>query len=276
MKWDCDIIQDLIPSYVDEVCSDRSKAAVEEHIGECRTCKNLVEQYRMTDFSADKLEERELNGLKKIRSCMKRQTIISYVLGILLLLLGGHAFWGYRYTAQMVYYLLLPVCMLGVYHTGEQGSAHMRAQKADHALAAGAVIALVASVCVLGVALTQALAGNAVLGVKPEKAGPTLAGIWGCCFSLQLVLFAVLWLRQRGKHIENRFRLCICITGMFLLLVYVEALRNLDSIEYVKRNFVQMSAVVLALGTAGTLICFWLSKKERNKDVRSDGYGKRR
>lgn len=261
MKWDCEMIQDLIPSYVDEICSGKSKAVVEEHMEECGTCKRLVEQYRMTDFSADKLEERELNGLKKIRSRMRRQTMISGVLVVLLVLLGCHAFGGYGHVARMVYYLLMLVCMLGVYHTGEQRAERVQAQKADHALAAVAVAAAAVSVCVLVVAIAQAMAGETVLGVKPENAGPTLAGIWGCCFALQLVLFAVLWLRQSKKHIENRFRLCICITCMFLLLVYVEALRYLDSTSHVKQNFIQMSIVILALGAAGTLASCYLPKR---------------
>ena len=43
MKINCDIIEDLIPLYLDDVCSDQSKKAVEDHIKECKRCKKLVE-----------------------------------------------------------------------------------------------------------------------------------------------------------------------------------------------------------------------------------------
>lgn len=260
MKLDCDIIRDLLPSYVDEVCSERSRAVVEEHVGECAACRSLLERQRMTDFSAEKLEERELNGLKKIRSRMKRQTMISYALGILLLLLGWNSFHGFELFSQLFYYLLLPVCMLAVYQTGKQEELHMGRGGVDLWLSVGAAVLICISIGLLTLSLTQALEGGAVLGVPPEQAGPRLAMLWGVCFLMQLVIMGVLLYRQLRLKVENRFRLCICITGVFLLFVYVEALRNLVDVTMAKQNFLQMSAVVFVLGALGTLLCYFRSR----------------
>jgi hypothetical protein len=38
MKVKCEVIGDLLPLYIDEVCSKESKMIVEEHIKECRLC----------------------------------------------------------------------------------------------------------------------------------------------------------------------------------------------------------------------------------------------
>lgn len=262
-EWECEVIQDLIPSYVDEVCSDRSKEIVEAHMRECDVCKKMVEQYRATDFSSGKLEEKELNGLKRIRQRMQRQRIISWVLALFLVILGVQAFWGRGYIPNLMYDLLMPLCMFGVYHTGKETDGKEPPQRADHLLTAGAAVLAVISIGVLCLAMSQVLRGDQVLGVAPEHAGPTLAGIWAICFAAQLAIFIILWYRQGRWHVENRFRLCICITGMFLLLVYVEALRNLESIDTVIRGFVKMSAVILLLGLAGTLICYFLSRRKR-------------
>ena len=35
----CGIIQDLLPLYHDGVCSDKSRAAVEEHLQTCEACR---------------------------------------------------------------------------------------------------------------------------------------------------------------------------------------------------------------------------------------------
>jgi len=40
MKLDCGIIRDLLPLYSDNVCSDESKSAVEEHLKECEKCRD--------------------------------------------------------------------------------------------------------------------------------------------------------------------------------------------------------------------------------------------
>ena len=39
MKYPCDLIRDLLPLYQDGVCSEESRAAVEEHLRECPSCR---------------------------------------------------------------------------------------------------------------------------------------------------------------------------------------------------------------------------------------------
>lgn len=43
MKITCDVIQDLIPSYIDGILSEDSKALVEEHMGICQECRKMYE-----------------------------------------------------------------------------------------------------------------------------------------------------------------------------------------------------------------------------------------
>ena len=38
-QLDHDIVQDLLPLYHDGVCSDKSRAAVEEHLQTCQDCR---------------------------------------------------------------------------------------------------------------------------------------------------------------------------------------------------------------------------------------------
>ena len=38
MNFTCDIIQDLMPSYIDGICSESSKNLIEKHIKECEVC----------------------------------------------------------------------------------------------------------------------------------------------------------------------------------------------------------------------------------------------
>ena len=42
MKIDCKIIEDLVPLYLDEVCSEESRKAVDTHIEKCENCRKLV------------------------------------------------------------------------------------------------------------------------------------------------------------------------------------------------------------------------------------------
>ena len=76
MKTECGIIQDLLPLYEDGVCSPESRAAVEEHLRECDTCRERHQ--RMTaplpeqaegerEQAAAKEGRRFRKGLRKVR-----------------------------------------------------------------------------------------------------------------------------------------------------------------------------------------------------------------
>lgn len=49
MKFSCEMIQDLLPLYLDGVCSEKSKEAVEEHLKECSDCKAMYTVMRETE-----------------------------------------------------------------------------------------------------------------------------------------------------------------------------------------------------------------------------------
>lgn len=70
MKTECGIIQDLLPLYEDGVCSPESRAAVEEHLRECDTCREVHQ--RMTAALPEQAEgEREQTAAKEGRRFRK-------------------------------------------------------------------------------------------------------------------------------------------------------------------------------------------------------------
>lgn len=46
MKKECEIVRDLIPAYLDDLCSNASREVVETHIRECEACKVFLEEVR--------------------------------------------------------------------------------------------------------------------------------------------------------------------------------------------------------------------------------------
>ena len=59
MKYNCDLISDLLPLYKDEICSDTSKKIVEEHLAECPACRKIFND--MNDISIDEKIVKEKN-----------------------------------------------------------------------------------------------------------------------------------------------------------------------------------------------------------------------
>ena len=42
----CDVIKDLLPSYVDGLCSIESNKIIQEHLEQCNDCRKLYDQMR--------------------------------------------------------------------------------------------------------------------------------------------------------------------------------------------------------------------------------------
>jgi len=58
MKYNCDIVRDLMPLYLDHVCSDASVNIVEEHMNECTACRNMFDRMRSEELEAAVAEEK--------------------------------------------------------------------------------------------------------------------------------------------------------------------------------------------------------------------------
>lgn len=71
MKMKCDIINDLLPLYVDGVLSQDSKELIEEHLEECENCRkifeNMKEKIQISTNKEVRMDEVKLiKGLKKM------------------------------------------------------------------------------------------------------------------------------------------------------------------------------------------------------------------
>ena len=94
----CKIICDLLPMYIDEVCSDETKELVEEHLKACPECRREYEQMK-ADISlneAEDLDEKELmkRGKETMTEHIKDKIYRKWILGdtILNLMLAVYLF----------------------------------------------------------------------------------------------------------------------------------------------------------------------------------------
>ena len=44
MRIDCKVIEDVLPLYLDKVCSEQTREMVEEHLETCENCKKAVDK----------------------------------------------------------------------------------------------------------------------------------------------------------------------------------------------------------------------------------------
>ena len=120
MKITCDVIQDLMPSYIDGILSEDSKALVEEHMGTCQECRKMLEimkeeqgkeQARIKSsvastagYGAGRTENTESNAnagsvaaLKKIRKKLLVRRVLTAAVAVVLTLIVAAAGYNHWY-----------------------------------------------------------------------------------------------------------------------------------------------------------------------------------
>ena len=83
----CEVVEDLLPSYVDSLTSEVTNTAIREHMSTCEKCKSKLDTMK-SDFGEERLqaEKKEIDFLKKTRRKNIKTVIIS-VLSIVMAVL---------------------------------------------------------------------------------------------------------------------------------------------------------------------------------------------
>ncbi|WP_053415153.1 anti-sigma factor family protein [Viridibacillus arvi] len=79
----CNIIKDLLPSYIDEICSEDTAKLVEDHVQHCEECKQTLKRLQQqTDYVQMIPEEvkKAITPFKKINSKRRIQVITAIVM----------------------------------------------------------------------------------------------------------------------------------------------------------------------------------------------------
>ncbi len=85
---ECDIVQDILLNYVDEVLSNTSRKFVEEHLETCPKCQDKLNNIRKDiEESKEENEEKEIDYLKKVKKKINRKNQLLCASGIILIII---------------------------------------------------------------------------------------------------------------------------------------------------------------------------------------------
>ncbi len=266
MKIDCGIVQDLIPSYVDGLCSEASKQCVEEHIKECEVCRAFLEECRMVEFSGKVLEEQQLDGLRKVKKKLKLQNMFSYGLLLVVILFAAYFFTtnigaiGVRW-----YYGLYGVALAATFVVTMHGKVNVKYEKVEQGmtgLSLGAIVYALFWYCIMMIPTGD---GNVPLGLELGQVGPFLHGHTGIALAVEIAVFAYTMVRYMKRDIVCRGTLLISLTGLFFILAQTTLLGSLSELETHMRDFTEAAVVILGAGAACGLVLWGVGKCEKEK-----------
>ena len=83
MNKQCEIVQDLLPLYVDGACSESSAAMVKEHLESCPECKALYEKL-CSNTGEETLKAEMIGVVAKHEKKVKKKRLLTIVASVLL------------------------------------------------------------------------------------------------------------------------------------------------------------------------------------------------
>ena len=106
MNHDCEIIQDLMPLVIDEVSSDKSRQAVEDHVKECPDCARIYEDLKTDLMEKGKNKNKESHNENRfIRTILKKKRFRRIRKIVLLVLLAVMLVYGAGAGVSSLYHL---------------------------------------------------------------------------------------------------------------------------------------------------------------------------
>lgn len=264
----CDVIQDLLPLYIDNVCSEASKSCVEEHLSSCEKCRNIERTYRENSFTSEKIEIKQLDGLKKIKSKVKRQSLFSYAIVLFLAAIGIYTFINnVNEFPKWFVYAVFALCMLAtaiLTASGETlwGDSSARVlSKREVIPAVLSIAAIIYEIFVNFYCIRSVEMGKMPFGLADHSVGPFLKYHMIVIFVIHLAAFAWTLGRILRKRADCRPGLCINLTGIFLLVIHMSLLGEMSSFEYFKQNFLLGTLTVIFMGIMGIVVNVVSAKK---------------
>ncbi len=92
-KIPCELIQDLIPLYVDGLTSDVTSSYMQEHFLTCAACQKKYEMMTQTiAANEDEVkikEQKEIDYLKKVKKSSRKKLLIGFVSAVLIILVAA-------------------------------------------------------------------------------------------------------------------------------------------------------------------------------------------
>lgn len=82
-QLDCEIVRDLLPSYVDGQTSETTNIAIEKHISGCHECTEILQRMKEPD-DALQSQKNEIDYLKKVKKSEHHAVLIAIVATLLI------------------------------------------------------------------------------------------------------------------------------------------------------------------------------------------------
>ena len=259
-KKECDIIKDLLPSYVDNICSEASREWIEAHLAECEECRASAEVMKNTEFSAQRLEQEQLEAGRKIIRQNLRRSVLNLGLCFLMAFL---MFFVFRRSGvqipHMALYIVFPICMMMTWLVCRNQSKVRSWDKWDTILLSVAVIIIGYGAVMMRYGFTQ-VTKETLFGLTLNEFGAFLYGQMVLAAVACFVIYLIQMVRTIKAGRSNSLIMSICLTGIFLMMSYCIHMGYLADLDVATEQLKKATMTVLLVGLNITMVFALIDK----------------
>lgn len=265
-KLSCEVIKDLMPSYIDGICSSESKKLIEEHIADCADCNQLLERMKDVEIVSDKTNEKEIDYMKKIKRHNAYKNLIGLGLLIAFIAVGMAVIIGsYGNVPIGLYYMILPVLVFASYYMLSDHTTKMLHSKWSVGISILGLV-LIAYCLYLELSVLKWIDnGTYPFGIAAYKLGPFVYHQLLAITLIQIAIFIGSLILSVKTANSYGLLLDISITGSCLALAFISLLKRTDSIEtFVSARNISIITLIIESAIMAIMVYLLERKKYRS------------
>ena len=268
MKGNCNITKDLLPLYIEEICSEDSLKYVDEHLQECEECRKTCALLKKTELTDLATVKQEINALKKLKKSITEKILYLYLLCIITIVVIVFLLMVHVNTlTNYVCFFLMPLTMLITCAAFSQQTSPTSLSLRWKWLFAVQSILILYSIVLMFVVMESALFASPPPCMPLVKTGPFLATQFTIISTASLVLLIVHLYQATMKKgcytpISNVSILCI-----FLNLNYHSMLYGMDSADTFINAMEEDTLILLSIGIF-TIVFLWFTERKLSQKKR--------
>lgn len=241
----CNVTKDLLPSYLDAICSEESKELVEEHLQECTSCKAFMGMLQGKDLGRD---AQKVDFLKKTSRFVERRSLYGIIATMSLLAVilfgrnsggGGTPFWALA-VGMPALMLIYAYVLASTKRIAKRGTINSNATSRNRAKFTAEnterVILVLESVCIVAAIVIQLLALYWIRddGFRPcplYELGPLMSRSAICIVGVSILLLFILYQKARKKSFYSLVCQNMVLLVMHLCVSFDDMLHRMETPE---------------------------------------------
>lgn len=266
----CEIIRDLLPMYVEEICSQDSQKLVEEHLEKCEECRSFAQRMKTVELEVQESEPKELDYMKKVKRHIQRKDLVSFgslVFVMLLMLLTRIC---YTAVPFWVYFVMLPVLARVYYLVFSEYVVSCEWNGWKKGTAAIGFALLLYTIALVLLAIRWVQKGEYPFNIGPEKLGPFVDNQLLIIILLQISNGAVAIYKSVKTGVSNTLAQVVSLTGICMGLSLGAWLHMLDTMEGAISTRNSIIIVMLLEGIVLAVIFHAMDKRKADGQVKMD------